>query len=322
MTDAPAAPASDAQAATPLDPRALRNAFGAFLTGVTVVTAMDAKGRPLGFTANSFASVSLDPPLLLVCLAKRSYNYAALTGAPGFAVNILAEDQEAISNTFARPSDDRFATVAWRPGPNGAPVLDGVAAWFDCAMHELVDAGDHAVLIGRVAAFDDAGGNGLGYARGAYVKPGTMADAVAAAAQGEAVVGAVVEREGSILLLGPDEGPLTLPEAPIDEANDPAALRGFLLRALGLPTHVGFVYSVYDDRTSGRNHIVYRCDAGFGEPAQGRFVPLDALPLDRIADGPTRDIVRRFAAESALGNFSVYFGNEAAGRVHPLGRKA
>lgn len=306
----------------PLDPRALRNAFGSFLTGVTVVTATDAEGRPIGFTANSFTSVSLEPGLLLVCLAKRSGNYAALTGAAGFAVNILAEDQEAVSNTFARPSEDRFATVGWRSGPHGSPVLDGAAAWFDCAMHEVVDAGDHAILIGAIKAFDDAGRNGLGYARGAYVKPGTLGDAVAAAAQGEAVVGAVIERDGAILLLGPDEGPFTLPEAPIDEANDPAALRAYLLRAIGLPTHVGFVYSVYENRTTHRHHIVYRCDAGYGDPAKGRFVPLADVPLDRIADAPIRDVVRRFAAESALGNFSVYFGNEAAGRTHPLGKKA
>ena len=306
----------------PIDPRALRTAFGAFLTGVTVVTTSDAEGRPLGFTANSFASVSLDPPLLLVCLAKRSFNHAAVTGAKGFAVNILAEDQEGVSNTFARPSDDRFATVAWRNGPHGSPVLDGAAAWFDCAMHEIVDAGDHTILIGRVEAFADTGTNGLGYARGAYVKPGTLADAVAAAAQGEAIVGAVVERDAAILLVGPDDGPFALPEAPIEVANDPTALRSFLLRVIGLPTHVGFVYSVYENRATGRQHIVYRCDAGFGEPTRGRFFPLAALPLDRIADGPTRDVVRRFASESALGNFSVYFGNEVQGRVHPVGRKA
>lgn len=306
----------------PLDPRALRNAFGSFLTGVTVVTAHDADGRPLGFTANSFTSVSLEPALLLVCLARRSMNFAALTAAKGFAVNILAEDQETVSNTFARPSEDRFATVAWGKGPYGSPVLDGAAAWFDCATHDVIDAGDHVILIGRIEAFDDAGTNGLGYARGAYVKPGTLGEAVAAAAQGEPIVGAVVERDGAILLVGPEGGPLTLPEAPIEQANDPAALRGFLLRDTGLPTHVGFVYSVYENRTTGRHHIVYRCDAGHGAPARGRFIPLPDVPLDRIADGPTRDVVRRFAAESALGNFSVYFGNEAKGRTHTLGRKA
>ncbi len=305
-----------------IDPRALRTAFGAFLTGVTVVTTTDAAGRPIGFTANSFTSVSLDPPLLLVCLARRSHNYATLTQAKGFAVNILAEDQEAVSNTFARPSDDRFASVAWTPGPQGAPILDGASAWFDCTTHEIVEAGDHAILLGRVAAFADAGTTGLGYARGAYVKPGLAGAAIAAAAQGEAVVGAVIERDGAILLVGPEDGPLALPEAPLAQANDPAALRAHLLRRIGLPTHVGFVYSVYDNRTTGRSHIVYRCDAGFGTPARGRFFALDALPLDRIPDTPTRDVLRRFAAESALGNFSVYFGNEASGRIHPIGRKA
>ncbi len=309
MTDAP-------------DPRALRNAFGAFLTGVTVVTTLDAKGAPIGFTANSFTSVSLDPPLLLICLAKRSYNYTTLTEAPGFAVNILAEDQEAVSNIFARPSEDRFASVDWRPGPHGAPVLEGASAWFDCSTHQIIEAGDHAILIGRVEGFADSGSNGLGYARGTYVKPATLADAVAAAAQGAALVGALVEREGGVLLLGPEEGPLSLPSAPITEANDPTALRGFLLRTIGLPTHVGFVYSVYEDRATGRNHILYRCDAGFGVPGQGRFYPLADLPFERVADGPTRDVLRRFALESALGNFGVYFGNEATGRVHPLGKKA
>lgn len=201
-------------------------------------------------------------------------------------------------------------------------MLDGAAAWFDCATHEIIDAGDHAILLGRVEAFADAGTTGLGYARGAYVKPGLAGEAIAAAAQGEAVVGAVIERDGAILLLGPDDGPLTLPEAPLAQANDPAALRRQLLRSIGLPTHVGFVYSVYDNRTTGRSHIVYRCDAGHGAPAQGRFIPLDALPFDRIPDGPTRDILHRFAAESALGNFSVYFGNEASGRTHLLGKKA
>lgn len=311
--------------ATPLaltDPRALRTAFGAFLTGVTVVTTTDAEGKPIGFTANSFASVSLDPPLLLVCLAKRSYNYATLTGAAGFAVNILAEDQEGVSNTFARHSDDRFASVGWASGPQGSPVLDGAAAWFDCATHEVVDAGDHVILIGRVAAFADAGSNGLGYARGAYVKPATLADAVAAAAQGDATVGAVVERDSAVLLMGPEDGPFTLPEAPIETCGDPAALRAFLLRTIGLPTQVGFVYSVYENRATHRQHIVYRCDAGYGTPTSGRFVPLDDLPLDRVPDSATRVLLGRFAAECALGNFSVYFGNEAAGRTHPLGKKA
>ena len=103
------------------NPYALRDAFGAFMTGVTVVTAYSPAGKPLGFTANSFTSVSLDPPLLLVCLARRSANYAALTSAVGFAVNILAEGQRDIARTFAGKVKDRFASVAWQDGPNGSP---------------------------------------------------------------------------------------------------------------------------------------------------------------------------------------------------------
>ncbi len=91
-----------------VDPRALRDAFGAFPTGVTVVTACDGDGNPIGFTANSFTSVSLNPPLLLVCLAKTSRNFAIMTGAQHFAINVLSETQKDVSNTFARPVEDRF----------------------------------------------------------------------------------------------------------------------------------------------------------------------------------------------------------------------
>ena len=99
-----------------VDPRALRDAFGAFPTGVTVVTACDGDGNPIGFTANSFTSVSLNPPLLLVCLAKTSRNFATMTGTPHFAINVLSETQKDVSNTFARPVEDRFAAVEWAKG--------------------------------------------------------------------------------------------------------------------------------------------------------------------------------------------------------------
>ena len=139
---------------TTIDPRALRNAFGTFMTGVTVVTSHDADGNPLGFTANSFTSVSLDPPLVLVCLANSSQNYDALTQAKGFAVNVLSEGQKDVSNTFARPVEDRFSAVNWQNGPHGSPVFNDVSAWFDCSMHQTVPAGDHVILIGKVEAFE------------------------------------------------------------------------------------------------------------------------------------------------------------------------
>ncbi|MEO1610810.1 MAG: flavin reductase family protein [Pseudomonadota bacterium] len=152
----------------PADTRALRDAFGAFMTGVTIVTTLDEAGAPAGLTANSFTSVSLDPALLLVCVAGASRTLPAVRASKGFAVNILAEGQEALSNRFAGKAEDRFEDVDWRPGPLGAPILPGVCGWFDCALHDEVAAGDHIILIGRVEGFDHPGGAPLGYAKGGY----------------------------------------------------------------------------------------------------------------------------------------------------------
>ena len=301
------------------DARALRNAFGAFPTGVTVVTTHDPDGQPIGFTANSFTSVSLDPPLLLVCLAKTSRNFAVMTQAPGFAVNILSETQKDVSNTFARPVEDRFAAVRWENGPHGAPVFDSVAAWFDCSMEQVIEAGDHVILMGRVQAFTDNGVNGLGYAKGSYFTPALAGKAVSAAADGAVELSAVLERNGSVLVLGDER--LSLPTCAMDEADPPATLGAYLQKLTGLPVSVGFLYSVYESRTDGRQHIVYRASVGEGEPSEGSFLPPGDLSPERLANPATADILRRFAAESSIGNFGVYFGNETAGKVHPIARK-
>ncbi|WP_246161763.1 flavin reductase family protein [Segnochrobactrum spirostomi] len=304
-----------------IDPRALRDAFGSFITGVTVVTAHDPDGRPIGFTANSFSSVSLDPPLLLVCLARSSRNYAAMTESAGFAVNILSEDQKDVSNTFARRVEDRFATVRWEPGPQGSPVFPDAAAWFDCVTERVVEAGDHAILIGRVAAFAASGRNGLGYSRGAYFTPSLEAQAVPAAAEGSARVAAVAERDGAVLLLEGDDGSLRLPEYAVSDGDPTGTLAAGLAAETGCAATVGFLFSIYADRPTGRQHVVYRATLDDAQAA-GHLYPLDALPLDRIASAQAKDILRRYASERALGNFGIYVGNETAGRVHPLTESA
>lgn len=305
-----------------LDPRQLRNAFGAFMTGVTVVTAHDADGRPIGFTANSFASVSLDPPLLLVCIARSSRNYAVFTTASGFAVNVLAETQKEVSNTFARPVEDRFASVDWMTGPNGAPVFPGAAAWFDCTAERVIEAGDHAILIGRVEAFENAGLNGLGYARGGYFTAAMEAKAAGPVGDGPVEAAAVAERGGAVLLVEDAAGRLGLPRCTVAEGSAPRRIADLIQGEVGLAATVGFLFSVYQDRAAGRQHVVYRVALGEGMPARGRLVGLDRVPFDRLDSAQTADILRRYAAESALGNFGLYVGNETAGRVHPLPREA
>jgi len=301
---------------TSLDPRALRNAFGTFMTGVTVVTTHDDEhDEPLGFTANSFTSVSIDPPLVLVCLANSSRNYDTLIKATGFAVNILSETQVEVSNTFARPVDDRFASVAWRRGPNGAPILDNVSAWFDCAMHKTVEAGDHVILIGEVTAFDHTATPGLGYSRGAYVTPSTAADALDRSTN--LVVSMLIERDGEILLVDDGQGGKALPETLVDgEGASATAVK--LIESTGLQAKPGFIYSVFEDVRHARQHISFLCQTAEGEPKHGAFVPLEASALESVSDPATRKMLERFSTETKLGNYGIYYGDQSSGEVRPM----
>ena len=302
-----------------IDPRALRDAFGAFPTGVTVVTTRNADGKPIGFTANSFTSVSLDPPMLLVCLARTSRNFAVMTGAKTFAVNILSETQKDVSNTFARPVEDRFAVVSWSDGPNGCPVFDDVAAWFECTMENVLEAGDHVILLGQITAFTNSGRNGLGYARGGYFTPQLAGKAVSAASEGALEISAVLESDGDVLLLGTET--LSLPTCHSTDGDPTLVLTAYLKELTGLSITIGFLYSVFEDKADRRQHIVYRAFASEGEPNEGRFFSPSSLSGLTFNTAATADIVNRFAMESSLGNFGVYVGNETAGRVHSINMK-
>ncbi|MFP4903008.1 flavin reductase family protein, partial [Paraburkholderia sp. BR14261] len=168
-----------AQSAQPaFDIAEFRRALGAFVTGVTVVTTIQPDGSPRGFTANSFTSVSLDPPLILVCIAKTASSYAVFSQTGRFAVSVLAEDQQQVSGVFASKAADKFAQVPWSARKTGAPVMDGAAASFDCTTHEVVDAGDHIILIGRVVDVVQTSSTPLGYCRGAYVNFSLSQDAL------------------------------------------------------------------------------------------------------------------------------------------------
>lgn len=152
-----------------VDQRALRDAFGRFTTGVTVLTTREACGAPRGFTANSFSSVSLDPPLVLVCVSHEAYSAPAFRAAPHFGINILSAEQRQISNIFASHASDKFERAEWYAGPHDVPLLPGSLATLVCAQHKLVEAGDHVVLIGEVLETQSREAQPLGYHRGNYV---------------------------------------------------------------------------------------------------------------------------------------------------------
>ncbi|CAG0932083.1 MAG: p-hydroxyphenylacetate 3-hydroxylase, reductase component [Rhodocyclaceae bacterium] len=148
--------------------RALRDALGAFATGVTVVSALDPDGRAVGLTVNSFNTVSLDPPLILWSLSLASPNLAAFRAANHFAVNVLAAGQQEIAERFARRSSDKFAGIDWREGLGGAPLLPGCCAVLECRNELQHGGGDHLVFIGRVERFGRGNAEPLLFHGGRY----------------------------------------------------------------------------------------------------------------------------------------------------------
>ena len=303
----------------PFDLRDYRHALGAFLTGVTVVTTLDRQGGPRGFTANSFTSVSLDPPLVLVCIDKRGRSFEVFAEGDGYAVNILSESQQAVSSAFATPTGDRFARVAWHAGPAGHPVFEGAAAWLDCRRHDLVDAGDHVIMIGRVVGYHHTVRPPLGYSRGTYVSASLEREAIARTGYATEIV-AILEHDEAILLVGDDDAPLGLPHAEhIGDTGDTGSLLG-LLDAAGFDAELGFVFSVVDNAETGRIRIVYRgtAEARADSDASFRFHSLRDIPWPRLYAPETATVLRRYVTERVQHRFGVYVGGAETGQIASL----
>lgn len=173
MSAAPAVPAHRPQDSAG-DSRELRRALGQFATGVTVVTTRDpAGGHPVGMTANSFSSLSLEPPLILWSITRTSRSLPAFLAASHFAVNVLSAEQIDLSVRFARHTDDKFAGIDWREGLAGLPLLPDLSAAFECRRVASHEGGDHIILVGEVERFARFERPGLVFAEGRY---GLVAD--------------------------------------------------------------------------------------------------------------------------------------------------
>ena len=159
------------QAATdPIDGKQFRQALGRYATGVTVVTTRGKDGKLEGLTANSFASVSLDPPLVLWSLRKQAASLPAFRDSGWFAVNVLGSQHEGVSRHFATPAAEKFSATTYRPGLNGCPVLPDAIASFECSVEQQVDAGDHVVFIGRVRRLCNQDGDPLVFSGGTFCR--------------------------------------------------------------------------------------------------------------------------------------------------------
>lgn len=296
---------------TPLDQRALRSAFGSFMTGVTVVTTRRTDGTPVGFTANSFASVSLDPPLLLVCPGDHLSSFRDFKSCRHFAVSVLAEGQENVSNAFASSIGDRFAVAPHHDDANGVPVIDGAVCTFSCRIHSVVPAGDHIVLMGEVTAFSQTEGPGLGYSNGAYFSLGLERAALSSRAQ-STIGGAIIACDNTVLLEPTAYGY----QPPHITCREHTAIRSDLKNALGL-THLGPVYSVFDDPGTGTHFTFIRATvAHAGAHPALEAVPITTLPTLAYTSPAIKDMMIRYAQEAQNGDFGLYLGDAQRGGVH------
>jgi len=156
-----------------IDARELRNVMGQFATGVTVVTTTDRTGQPYGLTANAFTSLSMTPPLALICVDKTAQCYACFEESKIFAINVLREDQEDVSRRFATKGIDKFVGLDWSKSTDGHPLLGGALAQIECRIVNSYDGGDHTILVGEIVGARAFGERPLLFFQGKYHRLGS-----------------------------------------------------------------------------------------------------------------------------------------------------
>jgi len=251
---------------------------------------------------------------VLVCLGKESSNEGAFEAAQHFAVNILAETQRDVSAVFATRGINRFGSINWRRGDLGDPILEGSTAWFECRMHDRIDAGDHIILVGNVQSYDHSTASPLGYCRGTYVSFQLEQDIVAGRNR-KTRVGAILEAQGRILFLASKSGMLALPtNRALGAGSEPGTLRGDLA-ALGVSYDLDFLYSVYEENDTDTLNVFYRGTAA-AVPSVGGVIGYtpEEIPLDRLEGNALRKLMCRYINERLHARFSVYAGDATVGR--------
>jgi flavin reductase (DIM6/NTAB) family NADH-FMN oxidoreductase RutF len=314
-------------AASDADARTLRDMFGTFMTGVTIVTMRDQDGVKRGFTANSFTSVSLDPPLILVCVGNRAGSHDALCRAGRFGVSILGDWQREASTAFSSRTGKRFDAVeTWASAAGGPPLIIGSLAALDCAREQVVAAGDHSIVIGRVLGFSRTAGQPLGYCGGGYIAFGLGAEALERLG-GEAIrVACLLECHDKVLLLRrASAAAWELPATPLRAGEDHRQAIPQLMVRLGVRADVSFLYSVYQDVSEAHTTMVFR---GVASDLQDEWTLADGtvLRLFTETEEPWRlvrgksppEVIRRFFYERVHSRFGIYWDTHNGGRIASL----
>lgn len=300
------------------DPNAYRQVLGAFMTGVTVITTVDKEGRKRGITANSFTSVSLDPPLVLFCIDYRAASYETFQNADGFVVHILSSDQQELAKTFASKSEQKFEGQETTSGVSGAPRLNGVHGWLDCTSHDVVVAGDHAIVIGEVKQYSTEPARPLGFYQGRFFGFNNDQEISSLVPPSASInVGWILQSQDGKIVASKQGGELTLPKTKL-RANriNSESLTAEASNVLNAPASVEFLYSVYESDSGGLT-LIYRGESlvESAELSSNGFTCLaidQTKPEDFKTPGETA-VVRRYLTELANESFGLYAGTLAEG---------
>ncbi len=305
-----------------------RQALGSFLTGVTVITTQDDQGNDRGMTANSFTSVSLDPPLVLFCIDRRAASYDAFTAAAGYVVHILGSHQQDLAKVFASKSPDKFDGLRLERSSTGMAVIADAHAVLDCVAHDVVEAGDHAVVIARVEAFGIADRRPLGFYQGKMQSFNTEDELARSAPAGAArpcVLWLMETLAGEIVLHRDGQG-CALPGSSVAAGDlDDEKLCSAATQAIGAPVAIDFLYSVYGSPSESLT-LVYRGrvdPSGSGitlHPGHVLVAADDAAGC--VADETQRSVLERYVAERGDLSFGIYAGSIDTGSVATIAATA
>ncbi|MDH1010116.1 flavin reductase [Pseudomonas nicosulfuronedens] len=310
------------------DTRSLRNVFGTFMTGVTIVTTREADGTPRGFTANSFTSVSLSPALVLVCIAKSAGSVAVFSAAERFAINILGDWQRELSNRFAGRSADKFDGVELLSSEADVPCLADSLSVLSCRRHSLVEAGDHVILIGEVQRYRSSVGSPLGYFRGSYIDFAEGAKAIQVERGSALKVGCLIARDNGVLLIRePGQEHWSIPEVFWHAGVSQKAVIDEVFRRVGLVGEVSFIYSMFEEAGDDFTRLIFRADAS-GELAPTASAGRD-VRVFRAEDEPWLlvrgdyciSMLHRFFSERQADSFGIYCDTADGGRIAGIAGK-
>jgi len=297
-----------------------RKTLGKFVTGVTIITTCEKDGTPRGFTANSFTSVSLEPPLILICIGDFNEGLELFKNSEYFAVNILNEEQVDISNLFAQPVKNKFEEIKWSNSKFGVPIIKGALAWLECKNFDQKRSGDHLILIGNVKNFHNEGGYPLAYYNGNYISFNNETSLVNAMEKdSKTIIGAIIEKNNSILFF--DDSKNNILKLPvIGENGEPSNTTKLVNKYsnIGLKMRLDFVYSVYEDKRLDAVCIYYRSKGDETIPKGYKYVKFNDINWEKIKDKALVIMLKRYIEEANQGDFAVYMGNETTGLTQTL----